>query len=160
MPNTQKHFDLSSFSLVFTTTRSVAADEQLFLCYCSIEQGVAGRAEELAPYGIAACKCSVCINASPERDLFRAEFNRRAQEHFRRGLEWQKDPNIVVTSAEFRELLDFQRIALEEGLDRTMFYAQFITAVIVVYRRLGLYKKANEIFSSMTETATLSGVNY
>ena len=89
LPNVTYAFKLSAFAMVFMASRDIKAGEQLFFSYCDPEQPASKRRADLAPYGIAQCICSSCVNATPETDDIRTTYHARVAEYERRSLKWK-----------------------------------------------------------------------
>ncbi|KAJ3515326.1 hypothetical protein NLJ89_g1837 [Agrocybe chaxingu] len=137
MPNVTTSFALASFSMQFVATREIKAGEQLFYSYCMVFQSAADRQEELAPYGFE-CRCPACVNATPERDRLRIEFQDKVLSLLRDGL-WMRNPPD-------RDLLGwmlrYDREVVAEGLNSQRMY-RFVASIIGnMLTRLGMHHQA------------------
>jgi len=129
MPNVRKSFKLASFSSQFSATRDIKAGEQLSYAYCRLGQFASERQAELDPYGFV-CKCSACVNATPESDKFRKTFEAKV---IQVTSLMKRDPNIRL----LQSLLKFEQEMIREGLDGLMEFLTLAMVISVIYTRNG-----------------------
>jgi hypothetical protein len=122
--------------MVFMASRDIRAGEQLFYSYCDTEQSASKRKAELAPYGIAQCICSSCVNASPETDSIRETYSAQLKEYKRQSSTWERLGKVPAGTID--ELLRYQRAVVKEGLDTEVdYWAYFLPVLIKAYQRSG-----------------------
>jgi hypothetical protein len=132
----RNHFSLASFSLQFSATRDIKAGDQLCYAYCRLGQSASERQAELDPYGFV-CKCSACVNATPESDKFRKTFEAKV---IQVTSLIKRDPNIRL----LQSLLKFEQEMIREGLDGLMEFLMLAIMISVIYTTNGRTKEAME----------------
>ena len=126
-------------------SRDIKAGEQLFFSYCDPEQPASKRRADLAPYGIAQCICSSCVNATPETDDIRTTYHARVAEYERRSLKWKRPGSVPAGT--LQELVRYQRAVVEEGFDTEIHYwGQFLPVLIKAYKLSGNTCEAKRLF--------------
>ncbi len=128
---------LSSFPSQFWAIRDIKAGEQLSgYSYCWLDQSALERQAKLEPCGFV-CKCSACVNATPESDNFRKTFKPKvAQVSNLLG----RDPDTSLLES----LLKFEQEMIKEGLDGRTEFLTLAMVISVIYTRLGMPKEAIE----------------
>ncbi|KAF9474385.1 SET domain-containing protein [Pholiota conissans] len=149
--NVVRTFDIAAFAFVFTAVLDIKAGEQIFYPYCNIEASVAVRRRQLAPYGIV-CECRVCTNATPESDKFREEYRSSTVELFAQAQQVMTGKSWP-TNDEFRELLIFQKAAIEEGLHAVSAYQGILGALTFAHMGRGHVAKVQELQVKMQKFA-------
>ena len=143
--------------MVFMATRDIKSGEQLFYSYCGLDQSVANRKAELAPYGIAQCTCASCVNATPETDAIRQTFSVRVKEYKDKSKVWDRLPttsgrNVPVQTVD--ELLKYQKAVVKEGLDTHIdYWLDFIPALATAYRWAGRHREGGKVLEGMMRYA-------
>jgi len=115
----------------FFALRDIKAGDQLFYPYCLTDRSFADRQASLAPYGFT-CKCSGCVNATPETDKLRTTFKTQIA-FFRETI--INRPKIDKTALE--GALKFEEEVLKEGLDADDEYLLLLMAISAGYSKLG-----------------------
>ena len=142
-------FDPLSFSLVFKAVIDIKASEQLFYSYCEVEASVATRRRNLAHYGFI-CQCRVCQNATPESDEFREQYQTHIAELCTiSGNVISGADTSWPTNKEFEDLLQFNKTAVEEGLDALPSYRELLGTLGLGYWKQGNVLKARDCFVKM-----------
>ncbi|KDR74749.1 hypothetical protein GALMADRAFT_141092 [Galerina marginata CBS 339.88] len=139
MPNVAHDFSLPSFSFQFTARRDITTGEQLFFAYCALNQSVARRQAELAPYGIV-CECTSCANATPETDKFREEYEQRLKDCIREVVQLIAAPHVTENALD--PVLQFRKMLIQEGLHIGGAYASLLLVIHQLYVKLGLPERA------------------
>ncbi|KAF9474368.1 SET domain-containing protein [Pholiota conissans] len=142
-------FDPLSFSLVFKAVVDIKAGEQLFYSYCEVEASIATRRRNLAHYGFI-CQCRVCQNANLESDEFREQYQTRIAELCTISANVISGANTSwLTNKEFEDLLQLNKVAIEEGLDALPSYRELLGALTLGYWKQGNGLKARDCFVKM-----------
>ncbi len=136
-PNVRKTFKHSSFSLQFWAIRDIKAGEQLSYPYCGLGKSASERQAELEPYSFV-CKCSACVNATPESDDFRKTFKTKIA---LLPNSFGRDPD---STSLLESLLKFEREMIREGLDGLTEFLTLAMMISVIYTRRGMTKDAME----------------
>jgi len=148
LPNVTHAFKLSAFAMVFMASRDIKAGEQLFYSYCSNEQSASNRKAELAPYGIAQCICSSCVNATPETDTIRETYSARLAEYKLQSLTWERLGKVPPGTID--ELLRYQRAVVKEGFDTEAdYWAYFFPVLIKAYQRSGKTHESTRLLQTL-----------
>jgi hypothetical protein len=115
VPNVYQKFEIPSFSVQYKARRNIKAGEQIFYTYCGLDETVAERRRELAPYGVV-CTCSACVNATPETDKIRKGYAPKSAAI--RHLLNKNANNVEMYDRFVDEMIKLQRAMMkEEGLD-------------------------------------------
>jgi len=115
----------NSFSIFFYALRDIKAGEQLFYSYCSIEGTLAQRQAELAPYGFV-CKCTACINATPETNNLRSTSRIRIAHLLKTVLE-----NSKIEEGTLEEALRLEKDMVGEGLDIDVLFIKLLESGVL-----------------------------
>ena len=139
LPNVCHAFKLSAFAMVFMASRDIKAGEQIFYSYCGMQQSASDRKVELAPYDIAQCICTSCINATPETDALRKTFSARVKEYKSQSVTWERLPKGRKLPVEtLDEMLRYQKAVVKEGLNITdNYWTEFTPALATAFRKAG-----------------------
>jgi len=139
--------------------RDIKAGEEIHYTYCDPFLPVAGRRENLAPYGIT-CSCRACSTASPESDEFRQTCLQNAERYLKiyelalelgEGKEDIKK-KVVRPAAELRGRMQ------EEGLGDMS--EQFVGVTILLhkaYTKVGMEEEAKELHAFLKTWALFDG---
>ncbi|KAF9553766.1 SET domain-containing protein [Agrocybe pediades] len=141
-PNITHQFDLDAFCLPFVAKRDIPSGEQLSYSYCYMDQSAADRQAELAPYGFS-CTCPSCVNATPESDKLRTEYEQRisaAAASVARG---------VANKSTFASLIDLKKQLVEEGLHATVAYPKLLKAISALCGKLGMTAEESKYLKEM-----------
>lgn len=145
MPNVKMGFSTPSFSFQFSAVVDIKAGEQLFYGYCEVEQPVADRQLNLAPYGIV-CSCPACTHATPETDKLRTEFRKIAMDYIvNKNWIWNKATSgrvRHVAESAIEPLMQFKDALIKEGLHYTSEYKSMILLLQNFYEAIGMKEKA------------------
>ena len=148
LPNVTHAFKLSAFAMVFMASRDIKAGEQLFYSYCSSEQSASKRKTELAPYGIAQCICSSCVNATPETDAIRETYSAQLKEYKRQSLTWERLGKVPAGTID--ELLRYQRAVVKEGFDtEDDYWVYFLPVLMKAYRVSGKTRESTRLLQKL-----------
>jgi hypothetical protein len=141
MPNVQIEFSTPSFSFQCSASVDIKAGEQFFYAYCGVDQPVAKRQAELAPYGIV-CSCPACTHATPETDKLRTEYRKIAMDHIVNGV-WNKvTPGRRVAESAIEPVIRFKDALIREGFHYTSEYKAMILVLQNFYEGIGMKEKA------------------
>ena len=135
MPNVRIVFSTPSFSFQCSALVDIKAGEQLFYAYCGIDQPVAERQLELAPYGIV-CSCPACTHATPETDKFRTEYRKIAMNYV------VKLNGRRVAESAIEPVIRFKDALIREGYHYTSEYKAMISLLSKLYEGNGMEEKA------------------
>ncbi|KAF4612727.1 hypothetical protein D9613_011818 [Agrocybe pediades] len=141
-PNITHQFDLDAFCMSFFAKRDIPSGEQLSYSYCYLGQSAAARQAELAPYGFS-CTCPSCVNATPESDKLRTEYEQRIMAtaiSVARG---------VANKATFVSLVDLKKQLIEEGLDGTEGYPRLLQVISILCGKLGMTAEESKYLKEM-----------
>jgi len=144
MPNVYYAFKRSSFSLQFCAARDIKAGEQLFYSYCDVGEPVAVRRQELqSRYGFV-CDCPACVNATPETDLLRQEYDTRLLKY---GEEIRHRPLHHI----LQDVFVLQRDMVKEGLHtQAPHYLRVLRYIQTCFQTAGITEQA-ELYSKEVE---------
>ncbi|KAF9532762.1 hypothetical protein CPB83DRAFT_580456 [Crepidotus variabilis] len=134
-PNIMQRFNLASFSFQFYAARDVEANEELFYAFCGVEGSAASRKARLAPYGIA-CKCSSCLNATPESDLLRTNFQSEIERLTEQTTECWKTGNKIRPEV-LGNMLKLEQDMIKEGLDGISEFTAFLMVIGLTLKSMG-----------------------
>jgi len=123
----------------FIAKRDIKAGEQLFYTYCSATNGVAGRQAELEPYGFV-CKCSACVNATPETDKLRSSFGVRIV-LFKSLVE---NSSTTLNHSTVEEAVQLEKEMVKEGLDSEVLFLTLMRAICLAYGKLGKLEESEK----------------
>jgi len=149
--NVGQSFDRASFSLQFIATRDIKKGEQIFHCYCTASDSFNERKKTLAAYGIV-CRCSACVNATPETDQLRKELSKISGLYERRR-EIVGDPALSLKTLE--PLLKLEKDLIKEGLDVTDTFPLLLAVIREIYDKLKISFKAQEYIARILATRDL-----
>ena len=141
MPNVEIEFSTPSFSFQCSAMVDIKAGEQLFYAYCGVDQPVAERQVELAPYGIV-CSCAACLHATPETDKLRTEFRKIAMDLILNGGRNRFTPGERVAESEIEPVMLFKDALIREGFHYTSEYKAMILLLQQFYEGIGMKEKA------------------
>ncbi|KAF8815516.1 SET domain-containing protein, partial [Phlegmacium glaucopus] len=142
LPNVYQQFEIPSFSIQYKARRYIKAGEQILYSYCRLDQTLAERRLELAPYGMV-CTCSVCVNAMPETDKLRKEYAHGFAAI--RDLLNRNTSNIKMVDRFVEEIIKLQQAMLKEGLDIVDGYVDLMDLLESAYSRVGTKLNVTEI---------------
>jgi hypothetical protein len=125
--------------MVFMASRDIKAGEQIFYSYCGTQQSASDRKAELAPYDIAQCICTACVNATPETDALHKTFSARVKEYKSQSVTWERLPKGRKLPVEtLDEMLRYQKAVVKEGLNiHDIYWTEFIPALATAFRKAG-----------------------
>ena len=155
MPNVRKEFSTPSFSFQFSAIIDIKAGEQLFYAYCGIDQSVAKRQAELAPYGIV-CSCPACTHATPETDKLRTEYRKMSMDYIINGTGVTSGRRVAESA--IKPAIQFKDALIREGLHYTSEYKAMILLIQNFYEGIGKkeearpYKEEYKRYGLSTET--------
>jgi hypothetical protein len=138
MPNVKIVFSTPSFSFQCSAIVDIKAGEELFYGYCGIDQPVARRQVELAPYGIV-CSCSACTHATPETDKLRTEYRKIAMDFILNGA---RVTTPRVAESAIKPVMQFKDALIREGFHYTSEYKAMILLIRDFYEGIGMKEKA------------------
>ena len=144
MPNVKFYFKVNSFSAQFFALRDIKAGDQLFYPYCLTDRSRAQRYVDLSPRSFT-CKCSGCLNATPETDKLRVTFKRRIAFFTEALINRPKFDEIMVEAA-----LRYEKDVLKEGLDADDEYLLLLRAISTGYSKLGKREESRK-YSALME---------
>ncbi|KAH9474895.1 hypothetical protein JR316_0013363 [Psilocybe cubensis] len=157
MPNIHARFDLASFAFYIRAARGIKAGEQLFHSYCSVNLPLTARRAALAPYAFT-CACHACTHASPTSDTLRREFATRVEAYRRMSDAWVgKKASKKVDEGVVRELEEFRKELVSEGLDGTRTYGVMLSAILRLYMNSGRIGEARVLVEEMRQRQRLEG---
>ena len=144
MPNVEIEYSTPSFSFQCSALVDIKAGEQLFYSYCGVDQPVADRQVELAPYDIV-CSCPACTHwhATPETDKLRTEYGTIAMDLI---LDWNwkgvDTSGRSVTESVIEPVKQFK-----DALSRERFYykSEYKAMILLLqnfYEGIGITEKA------------------
>jgi len=139
MPNVGITFSTPSFSFQCSALVDITAGEQLFYPYCGVDQPVAERQVELAPYGIV-CSCPACTHATPKTDKLRTEYRKIAM-NFILNTNWNSGKRGVAESV-IKPVIKFKDALIKEGFHYTSEYKAMILLLQNFYEGIGMMEKA------------------
>jgi hypothetical protein len=140
MPSVNMIFSIPSFSFQCSAIIDIKAGEELVYSYCGIEQPVANRQIELAPYGIV-CTCPACTHATPETDKLRTQYKKIAMDFVLRVGAVNAGKRRVAESA-IDPMMKFKNALIREGLHYTSEYKAMILFIQHFYEDIGMEEKA------------------
>ena len=141
MPNVAIEFSTPSFSFQCSALVDIKAGEQLFYAYCGVDQPVAKRQAELAPYGIV-CACPACTHATPETDRLRTEYRKIAMDFILNG-EWGVSTSgRRVAESVIEPVKQFKDALKREGFHYKSEYKVMILLLERFYKNIGMKEKA------------------
>lgn len=137
-PNTQRFWDMASFSMQLRATRHILKGEEITGSYVSIFAAngtTATRQKDLEPYGFR-CTCTACSNASLS-DARRAELYRLVKQmpQDRTDFElhkWANDPSLP-DNLMLKPLLHLLKLFEDEGLESLKAYGRPLKWVLDCY---------------------------
>lgn len=158
LPNATIKFNMKTFAGELRALRPVKAGQEIYLCYCKIQDSRAERQKDLKKYGFT-CTCEVC--SSPELE----EFRRRMLFSLRK-LGPFLDPNKPdsMSKGEFEsmatECVSWLKQIEERGFQGSDAYLKHLQVAVTCYNRLGKQNDAVQWGSKwfMIEQA-MSGAN-
>ena len=136
-------FATPSFSFQCSAVVDIKAGEQLFYSYCGVDQPVAERQAELAPYGIV-CSCPACTHATPETDKLRTEYRKIAMNYILNG-KWNGVSGASgrrVAESVIKPVIQFKDALIREGFHYTSEYKGMILLLQNFYEDIGMNEKA------------------
>jgi len=145
MPNVRVRFDVPTFSLQIISERDINAGGQLFYCYCQPDRSVKERRRQLATYGFV-CRCSACVNATPESDKLREEVDDRIRMVIDGEEEMLANPRFSIRSLD--PLLKLEKDIIKEGLDFGIPFVNLRIVILTAYKKLGILAKEWEYLTS------------
>jgi hypothetical protein len=138
MPNINMEFSIPSFSFQCSATVDIKAGEELFYSYCGVDQPVANRQAELAPYGFV-CSCPACTHATPETDKLRTNYKKMAMDLILKGISSgrRRAPESAI-----EPVMKFKDALIREGFHYKSEYKGMILLLLNFYEDNGMEEKA------------------
>ncbi|KAF9024825.1 SET domain-containing protein [Hymenopellis radicata] len=133
-PNTDRHFDMKTFSMKLYAVRDIKEGEEITTSYCDLEVATAARQKALAPYDFK-CACPHC--SDPSSDTRRArmlkEFDSRINSaRLRMWLGNTRLPDDLLV----KETEEALKVMEREGLEGSAYYSSNLVHMCAIYSAL------------------------